>query len=101
CNYKYLNAGPGGLGGLFVHERHANDASLPRFAGWWGHDKETRFQMGPDFRPIPGAEGWQLSNPPIFQLAALSASMELFDRVGMAALAQRARGLTAYLEWLV
>ncbi|HLT30267.1 MAG TPA: kynureninase [Myxococcaceae bacterium] len=101
CNYKYLNAGPGGLGGLFVHERHANDATLPRFAGWWGHDKETRFQMGPDFRPIPGAEGWQLSNPPIFQLAALGASMELFDRVGMAALAARARRLTAYLEWLV
>lgn len=101
CNYKYLNAGPGGLGGMFVHERHAHDDTLPRFAGWWGHDKATRFEMGPHFKPIPGAEGWQISNPPIFQLAALSASMELFDRAGMPALAARAKNLTAYLEWLV
>ncbi|HQU92482.1 MAG TPA: kynureninase, partial [Pyrinomonadaceae bacterium] len=73
CSYKYLNAGPGGIAGAFVHERHANTFDLPRFAGWWGHNKQTRFLMGPDFDPLPGAEGWQLSNPPIFQLAALRA----------------------------
>jgi len=98
CNYKYLNAGPGGLGGFFVHERHARDTALPRFAGWWGHDKATRFQMGPAFEAIEGAEGWQLSNPPIFQLSALRASMELFDTYGMAALAAKGRRLTGYLE---
>ncbi|MBS2022789.1 MAG: kynureninase, partial [Deltaproteobacteria bacterium] len=101
CNYKYLNAGPGGLGGAFVHARHANDPSLPRLAGWWGHDKTSRFEMGPAFRPIEGAEGWQLSNPPILQLAALRASMELFDEAGIDALRARGDRLTAYLEWLL
>jgi kynureninase len=101
CNYKYLNAGPGGLGGAFVHERHARRADLPRLAGWWGHDKDTRFRMGPDFSPIAGAEGWQLSNPPILQLAALRASMELFDQGGIDALRARGDKLTAYLEWLI
>ena len=101
CNYKYLNAGPGGLGGVFVHERHARDAALPRFEGWWGQRKATRFQMGPEFEPTPGVEGWQLSNPPIFQLAALRASMELYDRAGMAALRARGDELTGYLESLL
>lgn len=100
CNYKYLNAGPGGLGGIFVHERHAK-ADLPRFAGWWGHDKTTRFQMGPDFHPIEGAEGWQLSNPPILPLASLRASMELFDAAGIGRLREKSVRLTGYLEWLL
>lgn len=100
CNYKYLNAGPGGLGGVFVHERHAT-AELPRFEGWWGHDKQRRFEMGPRFEPIRGAEAWQLSNPPILQLAALRASMELFDRATMPALRSKGDKLTAYLEFIL
>jgi len=101
CSYKYLNGGPGTLAGCFVHERHAAAVDLPRFAGWWGHDKASRFEMGPDFRPIAGAEGFQLSNPPIFQLAALRASLELFDQATMAALRQKSVALTGYLEFLL
>jgi kynureninase len=98
CSYKYLNAGPGAIAGAFVHERHARDGKLPRFSGWWGHDKKTRFQMGPDFHAIPGAEGWQLSNPPILQLAALRASMEIFDEATMPKLRKKSEQLTTYLE---
>lgn len=101
CSYKYLNAGPGAVGGAFVHERHAKSFDLPRFAGWWGHDKDTRFLMGPDFQPIPGAEGWQISNPPILQMAALRASLEIFEEAGMGALVEKSNKLTSYLENLI
>lgn len=101
CSYKYLNAGPGGLAGCFVHERHGHSFDLPRFAGWWGHNKQDRFKMEPVFDPMPGAEGWQLSNPPIFQLAALRASLELFDEAGMPALRERGDRLTGFLEYLL
>lgn len=101
CSYKYLNAGPGAIAGAFIHERHATAFNLPRFAGWWGHDKETRFLMGPEFRPIPGAEGWQISNPPILQMAALRASLEIFDEAGMSALRAKSEKLTGYLEFLL
>ncbi|WP_329740923.1 kynureninase [Dyella sp. A6] len=100
CSYKYLNSGPGAVGGAFVHERHAQ-AVLPRFAGWWGHDKTTRFQMGPEFVPTAGADGWQLSNPPILALVPLRVSLEMFHRAGMSRLRQKSLQLTGYLEWLV
>lgn len=101
CSYKYLNSGPGGIAGIFVHERHARSFDLPRFAGWWGHDKATRFLMGPEFVPLAGAEGWQLSNPPIFQLAALRASLEIFDEATVPALRAKSERLTGYLEYLL
>lgn len=101
CSYKYLNAGPGSLSGCFVHERHANDKNIPRFEGWWGHDKATRFGMRDDFNPIPGAEAWQLSNPPILSMAAVWASLQIFDKVGMPALREKSKLLTGYFEFLL
>ncbi|MCW5961527.1 MAG: kynureninase [Pyrinomonadaceae bacterium] len=101
CSYKYLNSGPGGIAGIFVHERHHENPNLPRFAGWWGHDKETRFLMEDEFIPIKSAEGWQLSNPPIFQLAALKASLDIFEEAGMHNLIGKSRQLTKYLEFLL
>jgi kynureninase len=101
CSYKYINSGPGSLGGCFVHERHANDKSLPRFAGWWGHNKETRFGMRDGFDPIPGVESWQLSNPPILSMAAILASLKIFEEAGISNLRKKAIQLTGYLEYLV
>jgi kynureninase len=101
CSYKYLNGGPGAVAGAFVHARHAHDSGLPRLAGWWGHDPATRFLMGPGFRPAPGADGWQLSNPPILAMAPLVASLEHFSTAGLPALRRKSIELTGYLERLV
>ena len=100
CSYKYLNSGPGAVAGCFVHERHAR-ADLPRFAGWWGHDQATRFRMAPEFVAAPGADGWQLSNPPILALAPLRASLSIFRRATMSALRAKSETLTAYFDALV
>jgi kynureninase len=100
CSYKYLNGGPGCIAGCFVHERHAREV-LPRFAGWWGQDQETRFKMGLEFHPMAGAEGWQLSNPSILSMAALRASMDIFDEVGMERLREKSIVLTSYMEFLL
>ncbi|MEL6658912.1 MAG: kynureninase [Bacteroidota bacterium] len=101
CSYKYLNSGPGSMAGCFVHERHSNSANIPRFEGWWGHNKTTRFGMRDGFDPIPTVEAWQLSNPPILSLAAIKASLEIFAEVGMEALRAKAIRLTGYLEYLL
>jgi kynureninase len=100
CSYKYLNGGPGCIGGCFVHERHAEE-DFPRFAGWWGHDQESRFRMGADFRPMRGVEGWQLSNPSILSMAALRASMNIFDEAGIERVREKSARLTGYMEALL
>lgn len=101
CTYKYLNSGPGGASGVFIHERHAHDATLPRFAGWWGNAEDTRFQMKKGFHPQPGAAGWQQSNAQILPMAAHRAAMELFDQAGMDALRTKSLALTGLLEELL
>ena len=101
CTYKYLNSGPGSLAGLFVHEKHANNKDLKRFAGWWSHNKSTRFNMRQPLDVIPGAEGWQLSNPPILSMAAIKASLDMFNEVGMDALREKSIKLTGYFEFLI
>lgn len=101
CSYKYLNSGPGGTSGVFVHEKHGNDPEIPRFAGWWGHDEKNRFLMKRDFHPIPGAQGWQLSNAQILPMALHRASLEIFERAGMQRLRQKSLLLTSYLEFIL
>jgi len=100
CSYKYLNSGPGSIGGCFVHQCHAKE-NLPRLAGWWGHDKSTRFEMPSEFSPIAGAEGWQLSNPPILACTPLLASLEIFKQAGLQRLRDKSLQLTAYLRFLI
>lgn len=97
CTYKYLNSGPGAIAGCFVHERHATNPRLPRLAGWWGHDKNTRFLMENVFKPMATADGWQLSNPPILAMSPVRSSLDLFDRVGIKALAEKSNKLTGFL----
>lgn len=101
CSYKYLNSGPGSIAAAFVHERHAYDKSLNRFTGWWSHNKKTRFNMRHEFDVLPGAEGWQLSNPPILSLAATRASLDVFAEVGIEALTEKSQKITGYLEFLL
>ncbi|MFI5140085.1 MAG: kynureninase [Sphingobacteriales bacterium] len=101
CSYKYLNSGPGGVSGVFVHEKHAKNFSIPRLAGWWGNDEKTRFQMPKNFVPQSGAAGWQISNAPVLSMAAHKASLEIFDIVGMKALRKKSELLTGYLEFLI
>lgn len=101
CTYKYLNSGPGSLAGCFVHERHAHDRELNRFTGWWSHNKETRFNMRDEFDQLPGAEGWQLSNPPILSMAAIRASLDIFAEIGMDKLVNKSKKLTGYFEFLL
>lgn len=101
CSYKYLNSGPGSVGGVFVHERHANDKTLPRFAGWWGHNESERFKMLKGFEPEPGAAGWQLSNAPVLSMSVHKASLKIFEKAGMKNLFEKARQLNAYLEFVI
>ncbi len=101
CGYKYLNSGPGGMSGVFIHEKHASSFDLPRFAGWWGHNEKERFQMKKGFMPMIGVDGWQLSNFPILTGAAQLASLEIFDHAGIAALRKKSALLTGFLEFLL
>jgi kynureninase len=103
CSYKYLNSGPGAVAGAFVHERHTHRGATgyPRFAGWWGNDPATRFRMGPEFVPVASADAWQLSNPPILAMAPLRVSLDIYDRVGTAALREKSLKLTTYMEYLL
>ena len=101
CSYKYLNSGPGGISGVFVHEKHAYKPELPRFAGWWGYEEDTRFMMSSSFKPMRGAEGWQLSNAPVLSMACCKASMEIFDEVGMNKLEEKSLLLTNFMEFVL
>jgi kynureninase len=101
CSYKYLNSGPGGVAGIFVHEKHSNNPSLPRFAGWWGNDESTRFEMKKGFHPQPGAAGWQLSNAPVLHMAAHRASLDLFKQAGINRLRAKSEKMTLVLKQII
>ena len=101
CSYKYLNSGPGGVAGVYIHEKHAANTELPRFAGWWGHTKETRFMMEKGFEAIPTAEGWQVSNAPILSMAVHKASLDIFDDAGMEVLHEKRKALSDYLLFVI
>jgi kynureninase len=101
CSYKYLNSGPGSVAGAFVHQKHLKNTDLPMFAGWWGHDKKTRFLMDKTFVPMETAERWQMSNAPVFSMAACRASLEIYAEAGMDALVEKSKVLTAYLEFII
>jgi kynureninase len=101
CSYKYMNSGPGNASGCFVHEKHHTNPDLPRFAGWWGHNKERRFKMEAEFDPIQAADGWQISNLPVLSLAPYLASVEMFAEIGMEALIEKRDQITAYLEFIL
>lgn len=101
CSYKYMNSGPGNASGCFIHEKHHHNDDLPRFAGWWGHNKERRFKMEQTFEPVHGADGWQISNLPILSLAPYLASVEMFDEIGMEKIIQKRNQITAYLEFIL
>ncbi|HSN61173.1 MAG TPA: kynureninase, partial [Ferruginibacter sp.] len=101
CSYKYMNSGPGGVAGAFIHERHIANEALPRLAGWWGHDKESRFKMDKEFVPIPTAEGWQLSNTNVISMAVHKASLDIFEEAGMDKLIKKSKALTDYLFFIL
>jgi kynureninase len=101
CSYKYMNSGPGGVAGAYIHERHVANSNLPRLAGWWGYNKSNRFKMEKGFDPIPTAEGWQTSNAPILSMAAHKASLDIFDEAGMDALVEKSKLLTGFLFFLL
>lgn len=101
CSYKYLNSGPGGVAGVFIHQKHITNTELPRFAGWWGYSKETRFKMQKGFESIPTAEGWQLSNPPVLSMAAHKASLDIFEQAGMNELIAKSKSLSGYLHLIL
>lgn len=101
CSYKYLNSGPGGVAGAFIHERHIADEHLPRLAGWWGHDKASRFKMDKEFNPIPTAEGWQLSNAPVLSMAAHKASLDIFNEAGIDNVIAKGKDLSGYLFFIL
>ena len=101
CSYKYMNSGPGNASGVFIHERHLSNRDMPRFEGWWGTRKETRFLMQPEFDPMDNADAWQISNAPVLALAPYLASLEMFEEVGMPALIQKRELIVSYLEFIL
>ena len=101
CSYKYLNSGPGGVSGIYIHQKHIANATIPRFAGWWGHTKDTRFKMEKGFEPIPTAEGWQLSNAPVLSMAAHKAALDIFDAAGMENIIAKGKQLSDYLFFIL